>query len=166
MILVLEPLTFTILKKELRKNIKKGDAQLTMQKWDEQTYWKHLTEFRRNKGLITLPMTIPRVEYYVALKNNESLCGQGIYFRNDTATETAIWRKPNAPYFAGDWLKWRIMQDAKLRGMKQYDFAGVSDYKQKWGGTILDNGLKENKPNPLRILRPIHRLLVKKGLIK
>ena len=159
---------FKGLKRELRQNIYRGDKTLVLVTLDYSVYFHLVKAYRKTKGLITRDIILSDVEYYAAKIGDDLVNGQGIYPLNDSIVEVGIWRIKSAPYYAGDWLKWQMILLAKRKGKRFYDFAGNNGYyKEKWGGFIGENELPEPKRCIMSyLLRPIHRFLVKNGILK
>jgi hypothetical protein len=164
---------FGRLKKELRKNIRKGDSELAMEAETPENYFTALRQFRKSKGLSTPRDWVEmNRELFIAKFGGKPVCGQGIYFEQNEdqsgvvtkrGIEAVLWRTPDCPYYASDWLKWKLILYAKQKGCEYYDFAGNNGYyKKKWGGFEFDDGRPEKKSHSLA---PVRRFLIKTGLM-
>jgi hypothetical protein len=91
----------------------------------------------------------PNYEIYMAFYMDEIVAVQSILSFNNYVREMAAAQKKVLNLYPNDLLKWEILLDCSKRGMKIYDFAGVSPdpktikekniyrFKSKWGGNLV-----------------------------
>lgn len=76
-----------------------------------------------------------KTEIFLAKLENSYIAGAIILHYKDTATYLyAASRSGYGKYNAPSLIIWRAMLDAKKKGLKYFDFWGISDVKSKWAG--------------------------------
>lgn len=151
-------------KKELRKNISKGTREgLTFGWLSKSEYMDKCKTYRASLGLETGEMLLD-CWFFVALREGVPVCGNAVWVNQGRVTECALWRSDWCPYFAPDWLKWKVILKAKELGFQTYDLAGlggtegIKKYKEKWNGTVWDDGKLDLK-SKFKFLKPLRSIL-------
>ena len=95
-------------------------------------------------------------KYFVLYIDNIPMACQGICYNENVAIEVILAISDyahNNKIYAGDLLKWKIIEWCKEKNIKIYDFAGVAPYpknekesgikayKEKWGGKYVEYGV-------------------------
>jgi len=158
------------LKKAARKAVKKCQRQAVEVRCiesleDLERYYRLLAKAREQMGFFTNPFHVHEkrwehlhntgtMEIFIAEQNGEILAGLGLLFFNGLMTEIGSAQADRCRLegiYAGDALKWEIIQWGKARGMRCYDLAGVNPdldnadekekniyrFKEKWGGKLV-----------------------------
>lgn len=150
----------------LRKNIRKLQEKdhsvkdiLDPQVFDD--YLLIIAEARERGGLSPLDLRgilnkvkhNPWRRYFVLYVEGRPVACQGLIFNNRVATEVVLGISNHAinnKIYAGDLIKWKILEWCVAKGIGWYDLAGVSPipqnekekgiyiYKQKWGGNYIE----------------------------
>ena len=161
------------LKKAARKAVKKCQRQAVEVRCveshaDLERYYRLLLKTRQQMGFYINPFHVHEkrwehlhkngaMEIFMAEQDGELLAGLGILFFNGLMTEIGAAQAEKCRLegiYAGDALKWAIIQWGQAQGMRSYDLAGVNPdivgadekqkniyrFKEKWGGELVKYG--------------------------